>query len=88
MSSIGTGYDLSASQFSPDGRVFQVQYRRSPPFRLFVCFFLKLFIEFLIPVYFIIQIYPFLRFRPTTVINNTVGTVPVPTNMLNTLQHI
>ena len=24
MSSIGTGYDLSASQFSPDGRVFQV----------------------------------------------------------------
>ncbi|XP_055389136.1 proteasome subunit alpha type-3 [Condylostylus longicornis] len=26
MSSIGTGYDLSASQFSPDGRVFQVDY--------------------------------------------------------------
>jgi hypothetical protein len=26
MSSIGTGYDLSASQFSPDGRVFQVIY--------------------------------------------------------------
>ncbi|VEN40394.1 unnamed protein product [Callosobruchus maculatus] len=26
MSSIGTGYDLSASQFSPDGRVFQVEY--------------------------------------------------------------
>ena len=24
MSSIGTGYDLYASQFSPDGRVFQV----------------------------------------------------------------
>eukprot|EP00745_Piridium_sociabile_P001569 TRINITY_DN109691_c0_g1_i1.p1 TRINITY_DN109691_c0_g1~~TRINITY_DN109691_c0_g1_i1.p1 ORF type:complete len:255 (+),score=67.93 TRINITY_DN109691_c0_g1_i1:132-896(+) len=26
MSSIGTGYDLSASHFSPDGRVFQVEY--------------------------------------------------------------
>lgn len=26
MSSIGTGYDLSAHQFSPDGRVFQVEY--------------------------------------------------------------
>nr|CAB3265217.1 proteasome subunit alpha type-3-like [Phallusia mammillata] len=26
MSSIGTGYDLSAAQFSPDGRVFQVEY--------------------------------------------------------------
>mmetsp|Transcript_6324 Transcript_6324/g.6873 ORF Transcript_6324/g.6873 Transcript_6324/m.6873 type:complete len:254 (+) Transcript_6324:49-810(+) len=26
MSSIGTGYDLSASTYSPDGRVFQVQY--------------------------------------------------------------
>lgn len=26
MSSIGTGYDISASQFSPDGRVFQVEY--------------------------------------------------------------
>lgn len=26
MSSIGTGYDLSASQFSPEGRVFQVVY--------------------------------------------------------------
>ncbi|XP_031842449.1 proteasome alpha7 subunit [Nomia melanderi] len=26
MSSVGTGYDLSASQFSPDGRVFQVEY--------------------------------------------------------------
>jgi len=26
MTSIGTGYDLSASQFSPDGRVFQVEY--------------------------------------------------------------
>jgi len=26
MSSIGSGYDLSASQFSPDGRVFQVEY--------------------------------------------------------------
>lgn len=26
MSSIGTGYDNTASQFSPDGRVFQVEY--------------------------------------------------------------
>merc|ERR1712128_311281 len=26
MSSIGTGYDLSASQFYPDGRVFQIEY--------------------------------------------------------------
>nr|CAD2181054.1 unnamed protein product [Meloidogyne enterolobii] len=26
MSSIGTGYDLDASSFSPDGRVFQVEY--------------------------------------------------------------
>uniref|UniRef100_A0A8C6BZZ9 Proteasome alpha-type subunits domain-containing protein n=1 Tax=Monodon monoceros TaxID=40151 RepID=A0A8C6BZZ9_MONMO len=26
MSSIGTRYDLSASTFSPDGRVFQVEY--------------------------------------------------------------
>jgi len=26
MSSIGSGYDLSAGQFSPDGRVFQVEY--------------------------------------------------------------
>ncbi len=26
MSSIGTGYDLSASVFSPDGRVFQIDY--------------------------------------------------------------
>jgi len=26
MSAIGTGYDLSASRFSPDGRVFQVEY--------------------------------------------------------------
>lgn len=28
MSSIGTGYDLSASQYSPDGRVFQVEYAK------------------------------------------------------------
>ncbi|OQR79953.1 proteasome subunit alpha type-3-like [Tropilaelaps mercedesae] len=26
MTSIGTGYDLSAAQFSPDGRVFQIEY--------------------------------------------------------------
>lgn len=26
MTSIGTGYDLSAAQFSPDGRIFQVEY--------------------------------------------------------------
>lgn len=26
MTSIGTGYDLYTSQFSPDGRVFQVDY--------------------------------------------------------------
>ena len=26
MTSIGTGYDLSASHFSPDGRVFQIEY--------------------------------------------------------------
>ncbi|XP_017107075.2 proteasome subunit alpha type-3-like [Drosophila bipectinata] len=26
MGSTGTGYDLSASQFSPDGRVFQIEY--------------------------------------------------------------
>ncbi|XP_064403650.1 proteasome subunit alpha type-3-like [Halichondria panicea] len=26
MSSIGTGYDLSAAQFSPDGRIFQLEY--------------------------------------------------------------
>ena len=26
MSSIGTGYDLSTSVFSPDGRVFQIDY--------------------------------------------------------------
>lgn len=26
MSSIGTGYDLSPDQFSPDGRIFQVEY--------------------------------------------------------------
>uniref|UniRef100_A0A8D2AY48 Proteasome alpha-type subunits domain-containing protein n=1 Tax=Sciurus vulgaris TaxID=55149 RepID=A0A8D2AY48_SCIVU len=26
MSSMGTGYDLSASTFSHDGRVFQVEY--------------------------------------------------------------
>lgn len=28
MSSVGTGYDLSASQFSPDGRVFQIEYAK------------------------------------------------------------
>ena len=26
MASIGTGYDLSATTYSPDGRVFQVEY--------------------------------------------------------------
>jgi 20S proteasome subunit alpha 7 len=26
MTSIGTGYDLSSSTYSPDGRVFQVEY--------------------------------------------------------------
>ena len=26
MSSIGTGYDLSTSVFSPDGRIFQIDY--------------------------------------------------------------
>lgn len=26
MTSIGTGYDLSAAQFSPDGRIFQMEY--------------------------------------------------------------
>ena len=26
MGSIGTGYDLSASTYSPDGRIFQVEY--------------------------------------------------------------
>jgi 20S proteasome subunit alpha 7 len=26
MTSIGTGYDLYTSQFSPDGRVFQIDY--------------------------------------------------------------
>lgn len=26
MTSIGTGYDLSASTYSPDGRIFQVEY--------------------------------------------------------------
>ena len=26
MSSIGTGYDLSSTSYSPDGRVFQVEY--------------------------------------------------------------
>ena len=26
MSSIGTGYDLSVTTFSPDGRVFQIVY--------------------------------------------------------------
>ena len=26
MSSIGTGYDLAASTFSPDGRIFQLEY--------------------------------------------------------------
>ena len=26
MGSIGTGYDLSVSTYSPDGRIFQVEY--------------------------------------------------------------
>lgn len=26
MTSIGTGYDLAASTFSPDGRIFQIEY--------------------------------------------------------------
>jgi len=26
MTSIGTGYDLSASTYSPDGRIFQIEY--------------------------------------------------------------
>ena len=26
MSNIGTGYDLSVTTFSPDGRVFQIEY--------------------------------------------------------------
>ncbi|TKC45847.1 hypothetical protein EI555_000958, partial [Monodon monoceros] len=30
MSSIGTGYDLSVSTFSPDGRVFHVEYAMKP----------------------------------------------------------
>jgi 20S proteasome alpha/beta subunit len=29
MTSIGTGYDLSASTYSPDGRIFQVLLYRS-----------------------------------------------------------
>uniref|UniRef100_A0A8C9C014 Proteasome alpha-type subunits domain-containing protein n=1 Tax=Phocoena sinus TaxID=42100 RepID=A0A8C9C014_PHOSS len=30
MSSTGTGYDLSVSTFSPDGRVFHVEYAMKP----------------------------------------------------------
>jgi 20S proteasome subunit alpha 7 len=26
MTAIGTGYDLSASTYSPDGRLFQIEY--------------------------------------------------------------
>ena len=45
MSSIGTGYDLSSTTYSPDGKVFQIEYackavdnsgcvaRPSPPLR-------------------------------------------------------
>ena len=32
MTSIGTGYDLSASTYSPDGRIFQVGLFESPVF--------------------------------------------------------
>ena len=34
MTSIGTGYDLSASTYSPDGRIFQVRHHLKPPFLL------------------------------------------------------
>lgn len=34
MTSIGTGYDLSASTYSPDGRIFQAGYELSQKFAL------------------------------------------------------
>lgn len=34
MTSIGTGYDLSASTYSPDGRIFQVRHHPKSPFQL------------------------------------------------------